>query len=116
MILGWGFRGTRTDNMRRLAMVSCILFGMIHCIWNFDNGKTQTFDGRLLASEGNEQTRQLSHEVVRLEVTATEVTFTNGYVKATFDRTAPALRHLAGGKCGTRGLVTHTVPSVRSLT
>jgi hypothetical protein len=98
MSLGWGFRGTRTDNMRRLAMVSCLLLALFHCILNSDNETTKTFHYRLLASESNVQPRQLSHEPVRLEVTATEVTFTNGYVIATFDRTAPALRHLAGGK------------------
>jgi hypothetical protein len=47
--------------------------------------------------EGREGVALLRHEPVKVEVTDSSVTISNGYVRAVFDRAAPSLKYLAGG-------------------
>jgi hypothetical protein len=48
--------------------------------------------------ERREEGALLCHESVKVEVTDSSVTISNGYVRAVFDRAAPSLKYLAGGQ------------------
>lgn len=97
----------RSDIAIATAMASCFAFAVFHCVHIGQHDWVQHTSHRSVAlsmfppaslQEGREGVALMHPKPVKVRVTDTNVTISNGYVRAVFDRAAPSLKYLAGGQ------------------